>query len=1155
MRIAWLLTVYLLLRPFQLTVAQTEYTRFKRLTIGEGLSLSSVYCIHQDEKGFMWFGTEDGLNKYDGEQFKIYYPDSKNSNSLVHKWTEHIVYDSAGILWFGSRGGLTRFDPRKDQFTQYTANKNKAHRLTNDTITALNTDSEGYIWVGTRKGINRIHILSGNIKNVLLSSGKLPDFRVNDIIYDTRGTIWIATNDGLFRYNQGLKSLSNVKTGYLSSEKDEIFSMVQQDNVLWLASEEKIIRYEPATGKTIRYPFPSAKRNDKTNVIIEKLFTDKNNEIWITSNIGLHKLIETENLFLHVVQTQDVSHSLSLSGKKPILQDSDGYIWFGTFGSGLYKIDPLSLTYTLHKHNPADPHSLSQNSINAIFEDRSGQIWIGTFGAGISVYDPDIHKFGLLRHDPLNKNSLSSNFIWAICEANDGSVWIGTNDKGICRYIPKQDTFIIYDHDPVVNETLSGSSVRCIFEDRKNNIWVGTDGGGLNKYSTKNGAFIAYQHDPDDTTTISDNSVRVIMEDHHGSLWIGTRKGLNKLDPQSMIFTQYKNIPGDSTSLSHNFIYSSIIEDSSGKLWIGTYGGGLNHLDPETMHFNKFLHNPDNPESISDNIVFSVYEQSKDVLWLGTNNGLNRYDKKKSIFTRFGLDEGLPNEVIYSTLPGPGNNLWLSTNRGICCFNTLSGKTVNYYVQDGLQSNEYNGGAFHRGKSEKMYFGGVYGINIIDPLNIKTDDNAVPMVITHMEIMGLPVKTDTTLSSDSPAKRHTDNYYLPVNIVYAKKITLSAKEKVFSIGFAAINHPKPENINYYYRMEGLENEWISAGNRNYVSYANMFSGNYTFHVNYKVADEIWSKNPVRLQIKILPPFWLKWWFIFIEIIVALVLAMMIHNYLLKQRTNKLLKEQNKQVSLANKRLSESEQNLMKLNATKDVFFSIIAHDLKNPFASLYSIVQSMQSNFKSLEEGEKISGMRIIHESVNNIQSLLENLLTWSRSQTKRIQYNPVNFNLKEVIQVNINLFRTIAEKKNIRINFLKDNQIKAFGDREMINTVIRNLVNNAIKFSHPGGKIIIEVDTDQQMHVVRISDEGIGIKAEDIEKLFRIDVKFKSTGTQGEKGTGLGLVICNDFVEKNGGTLEVISEPGKGSTFSFTISVFKNTQENHSKNSIDYSL
>ena len=1136
MKTVWLLMLLVVLPSLETVVAQSEYTRFKRLTIGEGLSLSSVYCIHQDEKGFMWFGTEDGLNKYDGEQFKIYYPESNNPNSLVHKWTESIIYDSAGSIWFGSRGGLTRFDPRKDQFTQYTAKKSKEHCLTNDTITALCTDSEGYIWVGTRKGINRIHILSGNIKNVQLSSGKLPGFKVNDILSDAAGTIWIATNDGLFRFNQELKSISKAKTGYLSLKKDEILSLVEKNNVLWLASEEKIIYFEPATGKTILYPFPSPKKNDKTSVTIEKLFTDKNDAIWITSSIGLHKLIENENLFLHVVKTQDVSHSLSLLGKKPILQGSDGYIWFGTFGSGIYKIDPVTLSYTLHKHNPADPHSLSENSINAIYEDHFGQIWIGTFGAGISIYDPGIQKFGLLRHDPLNKNSLSSNFIWTVCEAHDGSVWIGTNDKGICRYIPKQDTFITYDHNPAAKGTLSGSSVRCIFEDRKNNIWAGTDGEGLNIYNARNDSFSAYQHDPDDTSTISDNSVRVLMEDHHGNLWIGTRNGLNKLDPQSMIFTRYKNIPGDTTSLSHNFIYSAIMEDSSGKLWIGTYGGGLNQLDPGTMRFTRFLHDPDNPKSLSDNIVFSVYEQSNEVLWVGTNDGLNRYDRRKGIFTHYGLDEGLPNEVIYSILPGPGNNLWLSTNRGICCFNTQSNKTVNYYVQDGLQSNEFNGGAFHLGKSEKMYFGGVYGVNIIDPFNIKPDDNAIPMVITHMEIMGLPVKTDTKLSSNSPALRQKDNYYLPVNIVYAKKITLDDKEKVFSIGFAAINHPKPENIKYYYRMEGLEDDWINAGNRNYVSYANMRQGSYAFHVNYKGPEGTWSKNPVALQIKILPPFWLKWWFILFEIIVALVIALLIHYYLLKLRTNKLLKEQNRQINLANKKLSDSEQKLMKLNATKDVFFSIIAHDLKNPFASLYSIVHSMQSNFKSLEEGERISGMEIIHESVNNIQSLLENLLTWSRSQTKRIQYNPVNFNLTEVIQVNINLFRTTAVKKNIKINYSTDKTARAFGDREMINTVIRNLVHNAIKFSYPGGKINIEVDTNQHMLEVRISDEGVGILPDDIEKLFRIDVKFKSTGTQGEKGTGLGLVICNDFMEKNGGNLKVISEPGKGSTFGINI-------------------
>jgi signal transduction histidine kinase len=339
-------------------------------------------------------------------------------------------------------------------------------------------------------------------------------------------------------------------------------------------------------------------------------------------------------------------------------------------------------------------------------------------------------------------------------------------------------------------------------------------------------------------------------------------------------------------------------------------------------------------------------------------------------------------------------------------------------------------------------------------------------------------------------------------------------------------------------MENLEQDWNNAGSRNYVSYANMKAGNYVLKVVAENADGFRSEPPMQLRIVVTPPFWLSWWFILMEVIVATAIAVMIYIYLVKLRTNRLLTFQNQQISQANEALRESERNLMELNATKDKFFSIISHDLKNPFASLLSISELMVENFDDADREDHKAGFKKINQSVKHLLDLLENLLTWSRSQRGRIKYDPTRFNLSALIQENVNLHKILADKKGIMLLSPDNLNVYAYGDRDMINSVVRNLMTNAVKFTERDKKVEVKLEPRESEVEVSIVDEGIGIEKENIDRLFRIDEKYKSTGTAGEKGTGLGLIICREFVEKHGGKIKVNSKPGQGSTFSFTIPI-----------------
>lgn len=1137
------ITLFLLLCGVLLH-GQHQDMNFDRITINDGLSLSSVYCIYQDSKGFMWFGTEDGLNKYDGSNFVIYNARPGDPNSLSYKWTEQIVEDKEGMIWLGSTNGLTRLDPKTDEMIQCTSASVGNGKISNDTVITLMQTGK-YIWAGTQNGLNRIHIQSLATDQFYPGTGE-KNCRIHALHKDKKGRVWVGSSCGLYVNLPGFDNLIPVTSG----EKPlDVHAIETKADTLWIGTDRAMIKYILEDEMEVSFRYPGIQTESRETVT--NIYKDKKNRLWVQSQEGLFLFLANEKL-VRIISAPEPSPSLSVKPVKPLLEDQAGNIWFGTFRSGIYEFTTEGKVKRF-AHSDANPASLSDNTVNCIYQDRSGAIWIGTFGAGISVYDPRANLIESLRHSVFNQQSMSSSFVWSIMEDIKGKIWIGTNQTGINVYDPADRTFTFYDHEPNDPSSLSNSSVREIFQSSTGKIWIGTGGGGLCKFNPNDGSFSPYVNDPDDNTTISSNSVRTIYEDTTGILWIGTRNGLNRFDPRKGVFKRYFHDPDNPNSLAHNFIYSSIFMDRQGMLWIGTYGGGLSRLDTKTGVFTNYAFDPEDPSSISDNIIFSIYEDGKGYLWIGTNSGLNLFNPSTGKFKRYGIEEGLPNEVIYGIMPDHQNRLWMTTNKGISRLDLTEFEFKNFDVRDGLQSNEFNGGAFHAGRSGKIYAGGVYGMNIIDPSKIIPEENHAEIIISRLEILGKEVAVmpknifgigeEATEEEGEQLIEVVDNYFLPIHVTYVDKIKLNYRQRFFSIEFAALNHHMPEKLNYIYRMVNLEDHWNPVGNRNFVTYANMKPGIYTFEVDAKNTDGYLTNNPARLRIVITPPFWRRYWFIILEAIAVLGVVIFIYRFLIHQKTNKILKVQNTEIKKAHDQLQISENNLKDLNATKDKFFSIISHDLKNPFASVMSISELLHTQFDDTETDELKYGVRKIHETNQHIYTLLENLLTWSKSQRGKLTIEASKFNLSKVIETNLNLVKLLAEKKNITLISEIEEEICAFADREMISTVIRNLLTNAIKFTGSGKSVRIEVEEDGTENRVSIIDEGVGIAAADLDRLFRIEDKIKTDGTAGEKGTGLGLIICKEFVEINGGGIEVSSDPGSGSTFTFTLSRSENNE------------
>jgi len=1089
----------------------------------------------------MWFGTEDGLNKYDGQNITVFGATTDKYNLLANKWIELVYEDKSGMIWLGSRGGLTKYNPRKGIFTAIKHESHSPNSLSNDTITAIGTDLRNNLWVGTFQGLNRVDRLTNEVERITPEEQELVGLtsRITGFVQDERGNFWIGTVQGLFSYDSKSGLFFNETAGDLLRPNTSIFQITNREDALWLITSEGVVKVDLTLEQQHRYiPLDFV----DPSMDISRLLPDRLGQLWVTTGDGLYCYRMNEMELTKVLGVGGTTHSLALNPAEPLLEDKDGNIWFGTFGNGVFKIDPHTLEYNHYIHNPADPESLSENSINCIFQDRSGSMWFGTFGAGISILDPQSNRFTILKNNPFNINSLASSFIWTIYQTADSTLWVGTNAHGISCYDQRRGTFTHFDHNPFDPTSLSHSSVRKVYQDSQGRIWIGTDGGGLDLYHPIDYSFSHFKHDPSDSTSISSNSVRTVYEDPLGRIWIGTRHGLNLLNEDGKTFQRFLTGAPEGDTPPRNFIYSAIYLDRENNLWVGTYGGGLCKMNPEEGSCICYYHDPEDPTSISDNIVFSIHEDMQGRFWVGTNSGLNMFYPATESFRRFGVVEGLANEVIYGILPDDENQIWLSTNLGVIRFDPESFEVKNFDMNDGLQSNEFNGGAYHRGVDGRLYFGGVYGLNIIDPATIEPVRNVTEVTLTELEVLGKEVKIAEVdleeMFEENPGQivEFEGEYYSSENVTYMEEIVLDYKHRFFSIEFSALNNLQPGKIQYSYLMENLETDWSEASTRNYVSYANMKAGSYVLKVVAENEDGFRSESPMRLRIVITPPFWQSWWFILVEVLLASAIAVMIYIYLVKTRTNRLLKYQNQQISLANEALRKSEKNLMELNATKDKFFSIISHDLKNPFSSLLSISELMVESFEDTEEEDHRSGFKKINQSVKHLLDLLENLLTWSRSQRGRIKYDPVRFNLSSLIQENVNLHKLLAERKGILLLSPDQNEVFAYGDRDMINSVIRNLMTNAVKFTDRDKRVEVKVEAREQKIEVSIVDEGIGMTQENLGKLFRIDEKFKSTGTAGEKGTGLGLIICREFVEKNGGEITVRSKPGEGSTFSFTI-------------------
>lgn len=805
---------------------QIDTLRFGHVSIEDGLSESSTFCILQDSKGFMWFGTNDGLNKYDGYSFTYYKSDHGNPHSLRGNRVFTLFEDSNGYIWVGTNAGLNRYDRTTDTFTHYVHDSMEKKSLSNNEVRIIYEDNVGRIWVGTNGGGLNIFIPTTQTFVCYSKDLSPPHYitsdKVMDIYEDSSGRVWLGTLDGLLKFNpvdETFQAYQHDPNDISTISHNYVHSIIEgNDGTLWIGTLEGLDHFNPATGSFNRDPLNG---NDTYNISQHNIWT--------------------------------------------ICSTKDNQLVIGTLGDGVYFMSPDGTSMQSAKSDLNNPHSLSNDFVWSIYEDNSGILWIGT-DLGINKYDPGKVKFHYYYATP-NKTSLSNNEVQAIAEDALGKIWVGTK-HGLNQIEPYTGSIRQFFHDPSNRFSLPNNFIRALCVDHKGTLWIGTNGGGLVWYDIYTGRFYQYKNDPLDDNSLSNDKVLSIYEDSKNLLWIGTLRGLNRFDTDTKTFTRYEYNPEDNSSLSQNYVHT-INADSRGNLWVGT-NGGLNRLQKDDT-FKRYLTDWNDSSSISNNSIWYIYEDSKQQLWIGTNGGLNRYDYESDSFCHFRVNDEPLKEVVYGILEDNKGALWVSSNHGLIKIFPDLRKIKYFTTGDGLQSNQFSGGACYHSSNGMMWFGGIQGLNSFYPNQIQDNQHIPPVVITDFKISNKSIHP----GEKSPLSK---------TIEATESIELEYDQNFFSFEYAALTFSYPTENEYAYILEGFDDDWIQAGTRNIAVYTNVDPGEYTLRVKGSNNDGVWNEEGTSIEIIIHPPFYRTWWFIILGSLsliafVSLILYWRIQNLL------------------------------------------------------------------------------------------------------------------------------------------------------------------------------------------------------------------------------------------------------------------------------------
>lgn len=1072
-------------------VAHSETVRIKRFLSSQGFTRNSVSSIIQDDKGFLWIGTPDGLFKYDGYSFEIFKHQLRDKNSLIHSDIQGIHKTSEGDLWVVTKAGLSVYSPDLNKYV------NLMGWPYSEINCVLEIQKKTYI-LGTGDGIfiakwknnkAELEIQEVPLANLNLSSPVI----VSHALRSTDGSLYFSVNKTILHWQE-----NDFIAGVEEVVDPEILSGFS-------ASRIKCMAEIPNLGLLIG--------------TYKGLFISRDGAIPLAFPIEKAKeLKETRILDLHV--------------------DKKGDVWIATASLGLYKFDPKSGNCSRHFHDPNKDYSLGSNQVNTLYEDHSGVLWIGTSRGGLNRLNIEKKPFIHISHNPFDASSLASNLIDGICEDQNGNVWVGTYDQGLSVIEFEGEHYRIKN----LKDKLNIKRALSICQDKDGTMYCGSDKDGLISFRWDGRLKHVKRIDVKDEEGNSYGGFSKIFIDSKGIFWLGmhhNESGIIRFDPNS---TEGRVLVYTGESEQNPLKIRKIVdicEDKTGDLWVATYSNGvyrvrLNKKTRLPYRFKPFNYKPQRKNTISSNQVFSVTEGTDGNIWIGLfGGGVNRIipprKNQKLKIDHFTIKDGLPDDAVYGIVEDDNGYLWISTNNGISKFDPKTKAFTNYDKEDGLQENNFRKYAFHKGPSGKIYFGGINGINIFDPTLVLDNKLKPEVVITGIDIFSKPLEMNSTIKGFPKIEKE---------VSALEEITLDYSANTFTLNFVGLHYTSPEKNSYKYMLEGYDLDWIfSSSNKRFASYANMKAGDYIFKVLASNSDGVWNSEPSTLSLTVLPPWWKTWW-------AYLIYAALILGGLLLFRKIIVMKQE--YISKLNMEKIEKEK-IREINKAKLEFFTNISHEFKTPLTLITGPVEDI---FQSKEEfTPRIKNdLSLIKTNADRLLRLINQLIDFRKIEAGHLSLYKEEGDYIAFVSDIVKSFRKIASKEAISLHLSCETEsIRAVFDKDKLEKIFYNLLSNAIKHTPFSGMVTLSVRTKSGNNenldtywVVnnklsnyiefRITNSGEGIKKEDFKKVFERFYGEKNTSKSYESfsSSGIGLALTKGLVQLNEGQLGVQSQAGQ---------------------------
>lgn len=1047
---------------------------FKSLTTLDGLSQNDVNCVFQDSRGFIWIGTHDGLNRYDGYNFKVYRMQPRQENGLVSNIVFTITEDQEGHLWIGSSdNGICKFDVDNNTYTQFSNSTENPNILTSNRIIQIMADSYGNIWAVTDKGVDVINAVDHKVTHLTLADlggvkGSYPGNFCRTIFEDSEGDVWIGTFRGLAKMDHVKHKVEYI---YAPKMKPSLVNIIQEYKGNLVVVNGTTVRV--FNKKTKEY-HKNLRLSKSTRVLV-----DDSGDLWIGGASGLKQasVFRKEPLLFEVKSTFSTDANfggLTANYITSLCQDKSGLIWIGTNGGGVNIYNPQDKpfkSYDIHDKNP----KASYNKVRSIFEDQYDNLWIGT-AEGLNIISPEeIAKQKEHYSSDIKSEELVSDLVYCIDEDEKNNlIWAGAIFPNVLKAYDSKTRKLIDIKKLGVPKT---KSVFSILVDSKSNVWLGTYGDGLWRLKRKkDGTYYRRQFVMEDKSySLSSNIIRSLMEDKHGNIWVGTSNGLNKISykerhTKNPRFFVHKNMKDNEKSLSHNYILP-IFESSSGDIWIGTMGGGLNRYVISDIGVEYF-------ESIT-------------------------------------TEDGLPNNVIKGILEDANHNLWLSSNKGLTCYNPTTKEIRNYDVADGLQDNEFSELAYFKSKAGKMIFGGVNGINIFDPSEIEEDTTVAELAFTKLDILNQPIQVGDEVRGRVLLKKDIDA---------TQALSLKYEENSFTLYFAGLHFVAPHKNKYKYMLEGFDSDWIPTNSEaRFAKYTNLKPGDYTLKVKVANSDGLWNNEARAINITVIAPWWMSNMAMASYLLVFVLLLWFFRQFSLigvKQKSQLLMERFEK-------------EKVQELSQMKLKFFTNISHEFRTPLTLILGPIEKLIKEKNSLPNDKVDKIHQTIYRNTNVLLRLINQLMDFRKYEQGKMKIEASESNVVSFIKEVSKAFEMIAEEKNIQFHFNSSSDaINLWFDPDKLEKIIYNLLSNAFKYTDNNGTININVKEEQDTITVEVKDTGIGMSKKILKHVFDRFYNAGKINNNKQGSSGIGLAYSKSLVEMHHGIISVTSVEGEGTSF-----------------------